>query len=194
MLLIDGSENVGADNFPRVRDLALKLIAGLNVGRDAVRVALVLYGADPEIKFYLTSHESKASIQTAIQGLTFPGGDEANLGAALDEVVESLLVPEAGSRTDEGVPQVLVVISAGQSTDDVSSGELALKEANIYTFGVAVGEAARSSVEALASDPSFVVNSPDLTAVDSTAEQLVPYLNGVAQRQIVLHTSVTEGM
>ncbi|XP_048094398.1 collagen alpha-3(VI) chain [Alosa alosa] len=194
VLLIDGSENVGAANFPRVRDIALKVIEKLNVDREAIRVAVALYGADPEIKFYLNSHESKGSVQTAIQGLTFPGGDEANLGTALEEVVESLLSPDSGGRADEGVPQILVVISAGQSSDDISLGEQALRESNVYTFGVAIGETARSTMEAVASDSSFVVNAPDLTAVDSMADQLLPYINGVAQRHIVLHTQITQAI
>lgn len=194
VLLIDGSENVGAANFLRVRDIALRVVEKLNVNRDAIRVAVALYGADPEIKFYLNSHDSSGSVLAAIQALTFPGGDEANLGSALEEITESLLGPDAGGRAEEGVPQILVVISAGQSSDDISIGVQSLKEANVYTFGVAIGETARSTMEAVASDSSFVYNAPDLTAVDSMADQLLPSIKGVAQRQIVLHTEITQGM
>lgn len=185
---------MGAANFPRVRDFALRVVEKLNVNRDAIQVAVALYGSDPEIKFYLNSHDSVGSALAAIQALTFPGGDEANLGSALEEITESLLGPEAGGRAEEGVPQILVVISAGQSSDDISLGAQALKEANVYTFGVAIGETARSTMEAVASDSSFVSNAPDLTAVDSMVDQLLPYINGVAQRQIVLHTEMTQGM
>ena len=101
---------------------------------------------------------------------------------------------EQGEEEEEGVPQILVVISAGLSSDDISLGEQALKESNIYTFGVAIGETARSTMEMVSSDSSFVVNAPDLTAVDSMADQLLPYISGVAKREIVLHTQITQGM
>uniref|UniRef100_A0A8B9H437 Collagen, type VI, alpha 3 n=1 Tax=Astyanax mexicanus TaxID=7994 RepID=A0A8B9H437_ASTMX len=166
VLLIDGSENVGAANFPLVRDLALRVIEGLDVGRDMIRVALVLYGADPEIKFYLNSYDNKADIRNVVQGLKFLGGDDSNLGAALEQVTESLLGPEAGGRAEEGVPQALVIISAGQSTDDISEGERALKQANVFTFGVAVGESASAQLQAVATEKSFVLQILMLVTLD----------------------------
>uniref|UniRef100_W5KLG0 Collagen, type VI, alpha 3 n=1 Tax=Astyanax mexicanus TaxID=7994 RepID=W5KLG0_ASTMX len=191
VLLIDGSENVGAANFPLVRDLALRVIEGLDVGRDMIRVALVLYGADPEIKFYLNSYDNKADIRNVVQGLKFLGGDDSNLGAALEQVTESLLGPEAGGRAEEGVPQALVIISAGQSTDDISEGERALKQANVFTFGVAVGESASAQLQAVATEKSFVLSAPDVRMVTGMGDQLLPYIKGVAQRTIVIETEFT---
>lgn len=163
------------------------------MGRDAIRVALVLYGADPEIQFYLNSYDNKESVLSAIRGLKYPGGIESNLGAALEEVVDSLLGQDAGGRAAEGVPQALVVISAGESTDDVSQGERALKLANVYTFGIAVGDSATVQLEAIATDKSFVVSAPDVRTVASMSDQILPYINGVADRTIVIETDFTEG-
>ncbi|XP_030642414.1 collagen alpha-3(VI) chain [Chanos chanos] len=194
ILLIDGSENVGAANFPSIRDLALRVVEGLAVDRDTIRVALLLYGADPQIQFYLNSYDNKEAVLSAIGRLNFPGGYESNLGSALEEVSESLTGPEAGGRAEEGVPQILVIISAGQSTDDVGPGERAIKQANIYTFGVAIGETPRVQLEAIASDKSFVLSAPDATTVATMGNQLLPYILGVAQRTIVLETEFTEAL
>ncbi|XP_051999192.1 uncharacterized protein col6a3 [Xyrauchen texanus] len=195
VLLIDGSESIGAANFPRIRDLAVQLIDGLAVGKDTIRVALVLYGANPEIQFYLNSYDNKESILSAIQGLTYPGGDEANLGAALEEVADSLLGSDAGGRAEEGVPQALVVISAGLSTDDVSQGKRSLKLASVYTFGIAVGDSgATAQLEAVATDKSFVLSAPDVSTVASMGDQILPYINGVAERTIVIETEITEAL
>ncbi|XP_073702285.1 collagen alpha-3(VI) chain isoform X3 [Garra rufa] len=194
VLLIDGSESIGAANFPLISALAVQVIEGLAVGRDAIRVALVLYGDDPEIQFYLNSYDNKQSVLSAIRGLKYPGGIEANLGAALEEVADSLLGQDAGGRADEGVPQVLVVISAGESTDDISQGERALKQASVYTFGVAVGNSATAQLEAIATDKSFVLSAPDVRTVASMGDQILPYINGVAQRTIVIETDFTEAL
>ncbi len=115
-------------------------------------------------------------------------------GPALEEVADSLLGQDAGGRAEEGVPQVLVVISAGESTDDVSQGERSLKQASVYTFGIAVGDSATAQLEAIATDKSFVLSAPDVRTVASVGDQILPYINGVAQRTIVIQTDFTEGM
>ncbi|XP_036395824.1 collagen alpha-3(VI) chain-like isoform X5 [Megalops cyprinoides] len=194
VFLIDGSENVGDANFPRVRELALSVVERLDVRRDGIRVAVVLYSADPDIQFYLNSYDNKAAVLDAIKGLSFPGGDEANLGAALEEVAESLLGPEAGGRAEEGVPQALVVISAGPSSDDVSAGDRTLKQASVFTFVVAAGSASAAELEGIATDRSFVLSAPDIGAAARLGDQLLPYINGVAQRTIVLQTEMTEAL
>lgn len=191
VLLIDGSENVGAANFPFVRDLALRVIEGLDVGRDMIRVALVLYGADPVVQFDLSNNYNKGDMQNIVQSLTFPGGYDSNLGAALELVNENLLSPEAGGRAEEGVPQALVIISAGQSSDDVSEGERALKQTNVIIFGVAMGDSANTQLQTIASDRSFVLSAPDVRTGATLGDQLLPYINGVAQRTIVIHTEIT---
>lgn len=194
VFLIDGSQNVGAANFPYVRDMVSRIIERLDVGRDTVRVALVLYHADPEIKFYLNSHDSRSSVLEAVRGLAFPAGSQSNLGAALEEVEESLLSETAGGRAEEGVPQMVVVISAGPSTDDTGAGDRALKRAGVVTFVVAVGSTPTAELQAVATDPSFVLSNADFRTVTNIGDQLLPYLNGVAQRTIIVETEVTEGM
>ncbi|XP_078119204.1 collagen alpha-3(VI) chain isoform X3 [Sander vitreus] len=192
VLLIDGSENVGAANFPFVRDLVLRIIEPLDVGRDTVRVALALYNGNPQIKFYLNSYDSKSSVLEAAKGLSYSGGDESNLGFALEEVAKSLLSQTAGGRADEGVPQMLVVISAGPSTDDTGAGDRALKRANVITFGVAIGDTASADLEAVATDKSFVLSAPDFRTVASMGDQLLPFINGVVQRTIIVQNEFTE--
>lgn len=194
VLLIDGSQNVGAANFPYVRDLVLRIIERLDVGRDTIRVALALYSANPEIQFYLNSYDSKSSVLEAVKGLAYPGGDESNLGAALEEVAKSLLSQTAGGRAEDGVPQMLVVISAGPSTDDTGAGDRALKRAGVITFSMMIGDTAAADLEAIATDKSFVLSAPDFRAVASMVDQLHPNIIGVAQRSIIIQNVFTEGM
>lgn len=191
VLLIDGSENIGAANFPFVRDLAFRVIEGLDVGRDMIRVALMLYGADPVIQFDFSNNYNKEAMQNIVQSLKFLGGYDSNLGTALELVNERLLGPEAGGRAEEGVPQAVVIISAGQSTDDVSEGERALKQANVIIFGVALGDSASAQLQAITSDRSFVLSAPDVRTGATLGDQLLLYINGVAQRTIVLRTEIT---
>lgn len=194
VLLIDGSQNVGDANFPFVRDLVLKIIEPLDVRSDAVRVALALYTRGSQIKFYLNSHDSKAAVLDAVRGLTYPGGDESNLGAALEDVANNLFSERAGGRAEDGVPQMLVVISAGSSDDDTGAGDQALKSASVVTFGVGIGDVAAADLEAVATDKSFILSAPDFRTLSSIGDQLLPYVLGVIQRTILIQNEYREGM
>ncbi|KPP78780.1 hypothetical protein Z043_101686, partial [Scleropages formosus] len=194
VFLIDGSQNVGAGNFPHIRSLALSIIERLAVGKDAIRVAVVQYSTDPQVHFYLNSYDNKAAILDVVKGLNFQGGVEANLGAALKEVAESLLGPEAGGRAEDGIPQVVVVISAGPYSDDVSEGSRALDYANVFVFPLGVGSAGKEELEGIATDKQFMLSAPDFRAIDQQRDPLLLYIIGVAQRTIILETSIPEAL
>ncbi|RXM36551.1 Collagen alpha-3(VI) chain [Acipenser ruthenus] len=189
IFLIDGSDNVGAANFPIIRDFVLNFIDNLNVGDDAMRVAVVQYSNDPNIEFYLNSYSTKTEVMDAVKGLSFKGGAEANIGAALEAVAQNLFTAGAGSRGEDGVPQTLVVISAGQSSDDIREGQFALNQASIYTFGIGAGIADTSELEQIATNPSFVFAAANFDDIDDLQDQLLPLINGVAQRTIVIQPS-----
>lgn len=194
VLLIDGSQNVGEAKFPFVRDLLLKIIEPLDVRSDAVRVALALYTRDPQIKFYLNSYDSKAAVLDAVKGLTYPGGDESRLGAALEDVAKNLFSETAGGRAEDGVPQMLVVITAGSSDDDTGAGDLALKSASVLTIGLGIGDNAAADLEAVATDKSLILSVPDFRSVASIGDQLLQYILGVIQRTIIIQNEFREGM
>ncbi|XP_039674202.1 collagen alpha-3(VI) chain [Perca fluviatilis] len=87
---------------------------------------------------------------------------------------------------------MMVVISAGPSTDDTGAGDRALKRAGVITFGVAIGDTASADLEAVATDKSFVLSAPDFRTVVSTGDRLLPLINGVVQRTIIVQTEFTE--
>ncbi|XP_041119898.1 collagen alpha-3(VI) chain-like isoform X5 [Polyodon spathula] len=189
VFLIDGSDNVGAANFPIIRDFVLNFIDNLSVGDDAMRVAVVQYSDDPNIEFYLSSYSTKTEVMDAVKGLSFKGGAEANMGAALEAVAQNLFTAGAGSRAEDGVPQTLVVISAGQSSDDIREGQFALSQASIYTFGIGAGITDTSELEQIATNPSFVFASPNFNDIDDLQDQVLPLINGLAQRTTAIQPS-----
>ncbi|KAL0964068.1 hypothetical protein UPYG_G00317940 [Umbra pygmaea] len=172
----------------------MRVIQGLDVGSNTIRVAVALYSVATEVQFSLNTYEDKVSVLEAVKAIQFPGGDEANLGAALEEVAENLLNQASGGRAEEGVPQALVVISAGSSSDDFSMGDRALKSARVLTFGLAVGDAALDNLEMIATDKSFVQSATDFREVANMDDLLIQYINGVAQRNIVVETELTTAL
>uniref|UniRef100_A0A8C5JUM5 Collagen alpha-3(VI) chain n=1 Tax=Junco hyemalis TaxID=40217 RepID=A0A8C5JUM5_JUNHY len=194
IFLIDGSNNIGGVNFPAIRDFLVNLIESLRVGAQQIHIGVVQYSDQPRTEFSLSSYSTKADVLDAVKALGFRGGEEANTGAALEFVVENLFTQAGGSRIEEAVPQILVLISGGESSDDIREGLLAVKQAGIFSFSIGVLNADSAELQQIATDGSFAYTALDIRNLDALQELLLPNIVGVAQRLILLAapTIVTE--
>ncbi|XP_037998997.1 collagen alpha-3(VI) chain isoform X7 [Motacilla alba alba] len=194
IFLIDGSNNIGGVNFPAIRDFLVNLIESLRVGAQQIHIGVVQYSDQPRTEFALNSYSTKADVLDAVKALGFRGGEEANTGAALEFVVENLFTQAGGSRIEEAVPQILVLISGGESSDDIREGLLAVKQAGIFSFSIGVLNADSAELQQIATDGSFAYTALDIRNLDALQELLLPNIVGVAQRLILLAapTIVTE--
>lgn len=196
IFLIDGSNNIGSVNFQAIRDFLVNLIESLRVGAQQIHIGVVQYSDQPRTEFALNSYSTKADVLDAVKALSFRGGKEANIGAALEYVVENLFTQAGGSRIEEAVPQILVLISGGESSDDIREGLLAVKQASIFSFSIGVLNADSAELQQIATDGSFAFTALDIRNLAALRELLLPNIVGVAQRLILLEapTIVTEGM
>ncbi|KAM9305123.1 collagen alpha-3(VI) chain [Gastrophryne carolinensis] len=195
VFLIDGSNNVGRTGFNFIRDfLANYVERRLEVGRNRMQIAVVQYSDDVKIEFTLDEHANKQDLINALKGLRFAGGEEANLGAAVEYVVEQLFTSAAGSRRDEGVPQSLMIITGGPSSDELNEAANALRLNSIITFGIGVARADLRELQQIATDESFTFSVAQYQIMGQLENQIYPYIAGVAQRTIVLQppTVITE--
>uniref|UniRef100_A0A663FBB9 Collagen alpha-3(VI) chain n=1 Tax=Aquila chrysaetos chrysaetos TaxID=223781 RepID=A0A663FBB9_AQUCH len=194
IFLIDGSNNIGSVNFQAIRDFLVNLIESLRVGAQQIHIGVVQYSDQPRTEFALNSYSTKADVLDAVKALSFRGGEEANTGAALEFVVENLFTQAGGSRIEEAVPQILVLISGGESSDDIREGLLAVKQASIFSFSIGVLNADSAELQQIATDGSFAFTALDIHNLDALRELLLPNIVGVAQRLILLEapTIVTE--
>ncbi|XP_015723576.1 collagen alpha-3(VI) chain isoform X11 [Coturnix japonica] len=194
IFLIDGSNNIGSVNFQAIRDFLVNMIESLRVGAQQIHIGVVQYSDQPRTEFALNSYTTKADVLDAVKALSFRGGKEANIGAALEYVVENLFTQAGGSRIEETVPQILVLISGGESSDDIREGLLAVKQASIFSFSIGVLNADSAELQQIATDGSFAFTALDIRNLAALRELLLPNILGVAQRLILLEapTIVTE--
>ncbi|XP_012867288.1 PREDICTED: collagen alpha-3(VI) chain [Dipodomys ordii] len=194
IFLIDGSNNTGGVHFAVIRNFLVNLLERLPLGTQQMRVGVVQYSDEPRTMFSLGSFSSKAQALEAVKALEFAGGELANIGLALDFVVENHFTPAGGSRVEEGVPQVLVLISAGPSSDEIRDAVIALKQASVFSFCLGAQAASRAELQHIATDDNLVFTVPEFRSFGDLQEQLLPYIVGVAQRHIVLQppTIVTQ--
>ncbi|XP_058155825.1 collagen alpha-3(VI) chain isoform X2 [Dasypus novemcinctus] len=186
IFLIDGSNNTGSANFMVIQDFLVNLIEGLSVGAQQIRVGVVQYSDEPRTMFSLNTYSTKAQVQRAVKALRFAGGEWANVGLALEFVMEHHFTQAGGSEAEEGVPRVLVLISAGPSSDEIRDAVVAVKQAGVFSFGLGAQAAPRVELQHIATDDSLVFTVPEFRNLGDIQEQLLRYLHGVAQREIVL--------
>lgn len=103
-------------NFQQEINFVQHLINHLEIGPKHVRVGALEYSTNAEMQFYLDTYTTKACLLNAIGQITWKGGNN-NLHRALNMVRTKGLIPAHGSRGNKGVPQVVIVMSDGETTD-----------------------------------------------------------------------------
>lgn len=171
VFLIDGSEGVRND-FPLLKAFVRRVVETLDVGPDRVRVALVQYSDRTRPEFYLNSHMDQQGVISAISRLTLLGGPTPNTGAALNFVLRNILTSSTGSRIADGVPQLLFVLTAERSRDDVRGPAMALKQGGTVPIGIGIGNADISEMQTISFIPDFALTVPNFQEL-GTVQQFI---------------------
>ncbi|KAL0985323.1 hypothetical protein UPYG_G00155470 [Umbra pygmaea] len=152
VFIVDESGSIGNDNFQLVRGFIHKIVEGLNVGFNSVRVGIVLFNDGASSYVYLNTFQKKEDILSSIKRLSYRGGG-TNTGEALDFARNEMFIKNQGSRKDEGVQQVAIVITDGKSQDNVTSPATALRRAGVTVYAVGIKEADKNELTRIASHP-----------------------------------------
>uniref|UniRef100_A0A8D2KZQ8 Collagen type VI alpha 3 chain n=1 Tax=Varanus komodoensis TaxID=61221 RepID=A0A8D2KZQ8_VARKO len=178
LFLIDGSTNL-AGQVAAVRDFLVRIISDLNVGPDAVRVAVAQFSDNVQLEFNFHDIPSKQEMLQKLKKMKIKSGKLLNIGAALDYATRSIFVSNAGSRIDEGVPQFLVLLAAGRSSDSVDDTADALKQAGVVTFVVKTRSADPSELEKIVYDPQFIITAESLSRLGDIQPEIVSLLKTI---------------
>uniref|UniRef100_A0A8C4XD08 Collagen type VI alpha 6 chain n=1 Tax=Erpetoichthys calabaricus TaxID=27687 RepID=A0A8C4XD08_ERPCA len=141
VFVVDGSSSIGEPNFQQLRDFLYTFVDSLDVSVDNVRVGLAQYSDDAHKEFLLNTFSNKSEILTHIQDLAYRKGGTYT-GKALEFIKEQYFTPSAGSRVDKGVPQIAIVLTDGESSDNVSAPANELRKLGVlvYVIGINVAE------------------------------------------------------
>uniref|UniRef100_A0A8C9XFS7 VWFA domain-containing protein n=1 Tax=Sander lucioperca TaxID=283035 RepID=A0A8C9XFS7_SANLU len=152
VFLVDGSSSIGASNFQEIKVFLRSVIAGLDIGPDKVRIGVAQYSDDTYKEFLLKDYMDKNSLLAAVDAFPYrQGGTET--GKAIDFLLQEYFKEDAGSRAKQRVPQIAVVITDGDSTDDVIQPAQRLRQHGVIVFGIGVGQANLQQLESIANRP-----------------------------------------
>lgn len=178
VFLLDGSDGT-RNGFPAMRDFVERVVEKLNVGANRDRVSVVQYGRDAEVQFYLNTYTTREAIGDAVRGLRHRGGRPLNTGAALQYVRENIFTNSSGSRQQQGVPQILILLNGGRSFDSVDTPASALKERGILTISIGTQSSDSNELQKISYDPSYSLSVAELTDLPSVQDQLSTVMSRV---------------
>lgn len=192
MFLLDGSDG-SRGGFQAVRDFVQRVIETLSVDDKRDRVSVVQYSREPAVQFYLNTYTTKDDILDAVRGLRHKGGRPLNTGAALQYLRDNVFTSSAGSRLGEGVPQVLLLISGGRSSDSVSAPASALKQLGVLTFAIGTRNADRTELQKISHEPRHALTVSDFADLPNVQQQLQSSVNNVVKEVAPVGPTVVAG-
>lgn len=176
VFLVDGSNYIGSNNFPYVRDFLINVVNQLEVRPDRVQFGLMQFAETPKIEFYLNTYNNRDDIVNKISQLRLTGGTVLNTGAAMEYALRNMFQPSVGSRRKEGVQQVLVLVTGGPASDQLKSVADKLAVAGVLTFTVSSGQADESMLQTVAFVPHLAYYDPAFSSLPALAEAITPKL------------------
>ncbi|XP_035988591.1 collagen alpha-3(VI) chain [Fundulus heteroclitus] len=183
VFLLDGSDGT-LSGFPAMKTFVQQVVETLSVGETKDRVSVVQYSRDPETHFSLNTHTDKQAVLNAVRQLDHKGGQPRNTGAALDHVRRNAFAESSGSRHMEGVPQILILLTAGRSQDDVTRAAADLKEEKVVPFCVGTKTADILELQTIAHNPSYAFSVLSFDDIGSIHQQLVSLVKRVPRQQL----------
>lgn len=140
--------------------------------RDKLQIGLAHYATDVTDVFYLNTYKNKDDIISAITRAEYKGGREIRTGNAIRHVQKTHFVKEKGSRKDEGIPQILMVVTGGRSRDDSKSAALGLKATGVRIYAVGVGDI-EDELNNLGSEATTVARASTFQELSELNEQIL---------------------
>lgn len=179
VFIVDKSGNMGPENFQLVRNFLLNTISGLDVGLHKVRIAIVHYSDVPRADVYLNTFSDKSEILQYVQRLSY-GRGKAYTGAALRFAKNHVFTKERGSRGDEHVQQIAVVITDGWSADNITTPAAELRRSGVTVFALGIKNVNVQELKVISSYPprKFVFNIESFVKLNALSSVLTQSLCG----------------
>ncbi|XP_045075210.1 collagen alpha-4(VI) chain-like [Coregonus clupeaformis] len=174
VFLVDGSTSISPTNFQEVRRFLHSFIEGLDIGTDKVRVGLAQFSNEIQKQFHLGEHTDKRALLEQVDRLPQLGGG-TDTGKAITVLREEFFTTAKGSRADQRVPQIAVVLTDGESGDDVVPPAKALRQHGVIVFAIGVGAANITELKAIANRPHehFLVSVERFQALQTRSQGLL---------------------
>ncbi|XP_051948657.1 cartilage matrix protein-like isoform X2 [Xyrauchen texanus] len=152
VFLIDSSRSVRPSEFEQIKVFLAKVINGLKVGPDAIRVGVVNYASKVKNEVSLKSYKTKAGLVKAVSKIE-PLSTGTMTGLAIKFAINVAFSEAEGARKSPGISKVAIIVTDGRPQDNVHDIAARARESGIELFAIGVGRVDMTSLRQMASDP-----------------------------------------
>ncbi|XP_023197260.1 collagen alpha-1(XII) chain-like [Xiphophorus maculatus] len=137
VMLVDESGSIHPKDFLHMKLFISELVQNVHIGPINFQIGLTKYSEEATTEWNLNTHRTKESLLKAINKIQQNGGG-TNTGKALEHILHHSFKPAAGMRADS--KKVAILITDGQSQDNVTSAAKNLKDTGIEIYVIGVGQ------------------------------------------------------
>ncbi|KAJ8288566.1 hypothetical protein COCON_G00012250 [Conger conger] len=168
--LIDGSSSVGDANFRLVLEFMAGITDDFEISDLGARVGAVQFTYDQKLEMDFNDHTDKEAALDALRSIRYMSGGTAT-GDAISYTIANLFQPH---KANSG-RNFLIIITDGQSYDDVGGPAQAAKSEGITVYSVGVAWAPQDDLRAMASQPkeSHTFFTRDFTGLEQFQQTIV---------------------
>ncbi|XP_058861153.1 von Willebrand factor A domain-containing protein 2-like isoform X4 [Acipenser ruthenus] len=154
---LDASHKVGRHDFRHIKGFVKNIISQFDIDADLTQIGLVIYSDKPRTVFNLDTFDSEGKMKKSLSLAPYLGGN-AWTGKALQYITEDTFSAQKGARL--GVQKAVVLITDGQSTDEVTTVAEQLRRHGVTVLLTGVGEAQSQTLLRIAGNPKFMIPVP----------------------------------
>ncbi|XDV11737.1 hypothetical protein PO909_000586 [Leuciscus waleckii] len=175
IFLIDSS--MGATIINAVREFIKRFVDTMPIGPDQVQVGVAMFSTTPKSEINLNSFSSKESLSSALSRIKPKPSVEVNIGAALDFVRTNMLRPESGSRIQDQVTQLVLLLTSKKSKDSVQQPAEALRRMGVLTLAAGSKAADEAELKQIAFDKAVVFILRDFRLLLRNPREIISHLS-----------------
>lgn len=153
VFLLDVSVNGSQENFDYLKEFLEESVSALDIKENCMRVGLVTYSNETKVINSLSRGVNKSEVLQNIQNLS-PRAGKAYTGAAIRKIRKEVFSARNGSRKNQGVPQIAVLVTHRPSEDNVTKAAVNLRREGVTIFTMGIEGASDSQLEKIASHPA----------------------------------------
>lgn len=171
VFLLDQSGSINQTDYALMKNFTIELINSFNVSEDMVRVGLAQFSSIFQDEFYLNKFYMEKAMSHHIQNMQQRGGG-TKIGDALDSI-KKYFEASHGSRRSEGVSQNLVLITDGDSEDDVEDAAVLLRSMEIEIFAIGIGNVHDLELLQITRDPRMLFTVKSFDSLETIKQKVV---------------------
>ena len=136
--VLDSSASIGSAYYEKAKKFLAELASHFTIGKDKVRIGLVVYGSTPELAFDLLFN--KDDVVDKIKSTEYMDSGYTATGDAISFMTDCFTAEHGTRPADDAVPHVALVLTDGASNRGMSVAEAAKsareKSIEIHAYGI----------------------------------------------------------